>query len=355
MAHEPTPDPQDPALPAAMDGYPLVAIRSGASGRRCFGYSADGKDVIPEEAAVIREVAAKFLGDASLRGLVMEMNDRGLRTTSYGVWQTITLRRLLTNPRLAGLRTYRNKVIGTGDWAPILERETFDAICAKLADPARDTNTTGSRTRKALLTGGMLLCGGQQERDGRAEVCGMPLHSQPSNNGKPGYACKNGPLGGCGRIRVAAEPLEAEVAAQCLARLASPRIRARIEAAAGIPADEGVQALHARAQNLANTMAELADDYYVRKIIGRSEFLSTRSRLNAQLEQVRESITLADRLQALPDLSPAGLTQWWEEHEQKPTQRRELIATVLDHLVVGPSTRRGFTGLDEGRLTWVWR
>ena len=355
MAQAFTPDSQDPAFAAALEGHPLVAIRTGASGRRCYGYSADGKDVVAEEAAVIREVAARFLEDASLRSLVMEMNGRGLQTTSHGVWQTITLRRLLTNPRLAGFRTYRNALIGTGDWEPLLDRATFEALRDKLADPARDTNTTGSRTRKALMTGGMLICGGQREQDGVTETCGKPLHSQPSNNGKPGYACKNGPLGGCGRIRVAAEPLEAEVAAQCLARLASPRIRTRIEAAAGIPAGEGAQALHARAQELADTMAELADDYYVRKIISRPEFLSTRTRLDAQLAQVRDSIALSDRLRALPDLSPYGLARWWEEHEHQPTQRRELVATVLDHIVVGPSTRRGFTGLDDGRLTWVWR
>jgi hypothetical protein len=87
----------DRRLLVDQDGCPIRAVRTGASGRRCFGYSTDGKDLVPDEAAVIRAAAAEFLAGASLRSLVMQMNERGLQTSSHGVWQTITLRRLFSN------------------------------------------------------------------------------------------------------------------------------------------------------------------------------------------------------------------------------------------------------------------
>jgi inorganic triphosphatase YgiF len=138
----------------------------------------------------------------------------------------------------------------------------------------------------------------------------MPLYPQPLTAGRLGYACKAGSQGGCGCIQIDAEPLEVEVAAQCLARLASPRIRTRIEAAAGIPADSATKELHARALALANTMAELADAFHVRKVISQPEYLSARAQLNAQLSQVQEPIAAADTRHVLPDLSPDGLIRW---------------------------------------------
>ena len=44
---------------------------------------------------------------------------------------------ILRNPALAGLVSYRGEIVGEGNWEPILPREQWEAVVARLSDPAR--------------------------------------------------------------------------------------------------------------------------------------------------------------------------------------------------------------------------
>src|SRR6266536_460308 len=41
-------------------------------------------------------------------------------------FHTTTLRRVLTNPRMAGLRVHRGEVIGEASWEPVISRGDFE-------------------------------------------------------------------------------------------------------------------------------------------------------------------------------------------------------------------------------------
>lgn len=311
------------------------------SGLRCFGYSADGTEVREDEALVIKQMSVRLLGGESLRSLLGWLNDAGVKTTTGRPWQATSARRLLMNPRLVGKRVYRGEVVAEGEWPAVLTPEDQAQLTALFTDPQRQRNPNpASRLRRYLLTGGLLVCG----------LCGTQLSSQPSNSGKRGYVCRStAPQSGCGRIRIAAEPIELEVAVRVLTRMASPKVRARLGAASSTAEDGSL--LVEQIATLEGRLAQLGRDYADGEI-GRTEFHAARGRLSERIDEARRAVVAASRLDDLPAADPEKLAVWWEEASLE--RRRELVQVVLDHIVVGPATRRGPSGLDEDRLQWIW-
>ena len=106
------------------------------SSQRCFGYTQHG-DIEPREAALIRRAAADVLDGKSLRAIAREWNAAGITSTRGATWNTSRLKRLLLNPRYAGLRTYRGAVTGPGTWQAILDPDTHAGLTAVLRDTTR--------------------------------------------------------------------------------------------------------------------------------------------------------------------------------------------------------------------------
>lgn len=312
------------------------------SGMRCFGYDHDGMTIIESEAELLRDVAARLMSGETVRSIIKHLNTNGFRTVTGRPWSAITLRRLITNPRLAGKRTYLGDVVGDGDWPAILPAKTHVAVNAIFDDPTRQANPRpANRARRYLLTGGIAVCG----------LCGKPMHSQPSNSGKRGYVCRSTePNAGCGRTRIAAGPVEEAVAERVLTRLASPTVRKRLGSSG--PDGEDSELLVAAVVGIEERLTQLGIDY-ADALMGRTEFLAARTRLTERLQAARQRVAAATKMEQLPAADPKALAQWWVE---APLERQhELVKVVLDHLVVNPATRRGPTGLDEDRLVWVWR
>lgn len=158
--------------------------------RRAFGYTKPNRDgtgmrVIESEASLLRDAYAAVLAGRSLRGIAADWNANGVRTTEGNPWVGVVLRKALVNPRYAGLRSYRGEIVGAADWPAIVDRDIFDAVRTKLADPARinrprDGGPMGARQR---LLSGMALCG-------RPE-CGKPMSSSVNRRKQPIYACRH--------------------------------------------------------------------------------------------------------------------------------------------------------------------
>jgi DNA invertase Pin-like site-specific DNA recombinase len=106
------------------------------SSQRCFGYTQTGK-LAKREANLIRRAAADVLDGKSLRAIAREWNAKGIASTRGAAWNTSRLKRLLLNPRYAGLRTYRGTVTGPGTWTAILDADTHAGLTAILRDASR--------------------------------------------------------------------------------------------------------------------------------------------------------------------------------------------------------------------------
>ena len=106
------------------------------SSRRCFGYT-DGGEIDVTEAALVRQAAADVLAGMSLRQIARKWNADGVTSVRGAAWNTSRLKRLLVNPRYAGVRTYNGKETGPGQWAAILDEDTHRGLVSVLRDPTR--------------------------------------------------------------------------------------------------------------------------------------------------------------------------------------------------------------------------
>lgn len=146
-------------------------------GPRPLGYEADGVTIRAHEARAIREAAQAVLEGMSLGRIAADWEKRGIVSTrSRRAIPPVEVGRYLKRARNAGLLDHKG-ALSPAVWPAIIDRETWEAVCAVLADPARRTNQTNSRPRW-LLTG-IAVCG----------VCGQTV-SHGVTRGQPNYRCK---------------------------------------------------------------------------------------------------------------------------------------------------------------------
>lgn len=328
--------------------------RPNRTGVRPFGYALDWSAVIPDEAALIREAAARILAGDSLRGICADWNQRGLTTTTGGRWQQSPLRKLLTAGRNAAISEYfgsepqpgrvgrrRRPIgdkVGEGQWPAILDEATVERLRAILRDPSRRTSTINAR---AYLLTGYLAC----------SECGKPLRARPRLDKVRRYVCASGPMyAGCGKIAILAEPLET---------LVSEMVLHRIDTAAFVDAlderpthDDGAEAEALAADRAA--LVELSEDYYQHKAISRPEFQVNRAALEKRIGERVARLSSASATRVLEPLRGAGgdLRALWATHGFD--QQRAVIGALVDRIVVGPAVR-GRNRFDPTRVTPEWR
>ncbi|MFI6290121.1 recombinase family protein [Nonomuraea sp. NPDC050790] len=312
-------------------------------GMRPYGYDTDRTTIIEAEAEVLRDAAKRVINGDSLRSIVVDLDRRGILSSTGKAWQAVTLRRALLNPRIAGWRTVDGVKVAHGKWDAIIDDETQAKLAAILTDPSRKAGTGGGSGARKYLLGGFLVCG--------IPGCGKPLQSQPSNSGARGYVCRKAPpIGGCGRIRVAAEPIEEEVAARVLSRFASPAVARRLQAAMNSQTEgdilDQIKAYEDRLDSAARD--------YTRGQMSKRAMQTIEKTAEEEIRKLRGQIATNHRLADLPQgLGPVELARWWQDASLE--RKRDLVSVVLDHVAVGPVTRVGFTGLDLDRLNWVWK
>ena len=119
-----------------------------------FGYRA-GMVQHPAEAAALRRAAEILLRGGSIGDVIREWDAAGIKPPKAPYWHWNVVRGMLLRPALAGLVAHRGEIVGPGEWQPILDRPTWDAVCTVLA---RRERRPGSSTRTHLLSG-FLTCG----------------------------------------------------------------------------------------------------------------------------------------------------------------------------------------------------
>ena len=75
-------------------------------GKRPFGFERDGTTLRSEEAALIREAAKRLLAGDSARGISADWNEAEVANRR---WEPQALKRILSAPRVAGLREYKGR------------------------------------------------------------------------------------------------------------------------------------------------------------------------------------------------------------------------------------------------------
>jgi len=311
-----------------------------------YGYGKAGV-LIREEAAVIREMADRFLAGQSVRQITMWLNrDDGPTPPSRGksrlnIWHASTVRSILCSARISGQRAYEptaprggdrgggRVILGPGNWEAIITPEETERIRAVFANPDRRVG----RSAKSLLAG-IVACG----KCGNTLVTGGWRTGQTAPSKQHFYRCL--PLPGRperGGLSVSAAGVEALVSEAIIRRLAASALP---DAEPG--QDDGVTAAMAQITAARQRMEDMARDY--------GAGLLTRAELHAAKMAAQNTITDAEHLlgrhsttaalKGIPIGDETALRAAWE-HEWSIPQKRAIIAALVDTLIVKPLPRGG--------------
>lgn len=305
-------------------------------GARPFGYEADKVTVLPGEAAVIREVAARLLAGDSLGSIARDLDERQVRTSTGKVWKTSMLRRTITSARISGQRENRGEIVGPAVWPAIITPEQTTQLRALFADPARKQN----RAPRRYLLAGLLRCG----------RCGEVMVSRPRAGGARAYICRKDPgFPGCGHMYVTADPVESLIAEAVLYRLDSPELAAALTAGDDGPDSDLQAALEADDEQL-KVLARL----HANNEIGLSEWLEARKVIETRMTAAKRTLSRNRRTTVLDGFvgNSDTLRQQWAGLTL--SRQQGIVKAVLDHAVVNSEAKRS-SRFDPGRVVPVWR
>ncbi|MFF8019818.1 recombinase family protein [Streptomyces sp. NPDC007896] len=164
-------------------------------GKRPYGYARDYESIDgrprpvrqypdPEEAPLVQELFRRVLGSPekapeSIRSVAMDWEKRGVISRQGGVpFSPQNLRQMLMRKAYIGVRVHGGSE-RPGNWEPLIDLETFEAVQRLLADPSRKTHT--SRAVRHVLTGTL-----------RCDVCGGRMTARAggsSHQRNPSYTC----------------------------------------------------------------------------------------------------------------------------------------------------------------------
>jgi site-specific DNA recombinase len=318
------------------DELARLGLPSGG-GTRPFGYRKGGMELDEDEAVLVREAVGRVLEGETIYAITRSWQERGVPTVSGKPWVPNTLQHLLSAPRIAGLREHRGAVVGKAAWPAIVDEVTWERVRSAL----EVRSPRGATVPRRLLTG-LVRCG----------ICGDPLYGG-RNNGKRSYDCRPAPqFSGCGRIRIAAEPLEELVVAAVLERFD--------EAAIPIPRaeagpDETVEELEVQ-------LAALAEEFS-RGDLEQGEWRALRVGIKARLDEVRRHVRVAtatrNEAQFLGKFhEPGSLRRVWNRPDGSGglahDERRAVLAAVIDQIAIAPAVR-GRNRFDPERAAITWK
>jgi site-specific DNA recombinase len=307
-----------------------------AGGRRPFGFDSDGVTHNEVEATLIREAARRVLEGDSLRSIRVDWTERGVQTVSNKSWSHTMLKRVLIQPRTAGLRQHQDEWSWDrpAAWDAILDRATWEQVRAVLMDPSRRRPPP---SRRYPLTG-ILLCSG----------CGSYLKAMP-RAGRRGYGCKK-ETGGCGHIFISADRVEKYVFGIMVPLADSPDLRDAVRA------DEAGQVDEARAlvtENAADErMLGQLDADYADQVMPRPTYLTQSQRLRARIEDRTNRLSALRGRSALDRLGGQVRDHW---AAMSADDRRLITSSLITKIEVSRTSKPGSNVFDIGRLKIEWR
>lgn len=307
-----------------------------SGGPRPFGYRPAGDgglEVIPAEAEVVREVAARVLAGESPHALCRDLDARGVATARGARWRPPTVINMLRSPTIVGQRAWHGEGPVKAVWEPIIDEVTAARLRVAL-DPR---NPRGVTPRVNWLAG-LLACG----------VCGQTLKGMRRENGKRRFACPPGPShSGCGRIEVNADPAEQCISEALFAVLDTPALgeRRRRQVSQRQKVDDPAA--------LEQELAELAAMRGCGDLT-MAEWRAARAPLLSRIEAARAAQLGAERASvvSLYQAKDGGLRAAWPG--LSVDKRQAVAAAVIERVTVKRATRRGPI-FDPARLDITWR
>ena len=315
--------------------------KNSGGGTRPFGYTEDRMEIIESEAVHIREAAALVLAGRTLGGIVKDWDRSGIRTSTGKSWRTVSLRRMLVSSRIAGVRELRDEVETDAVWPAIISKADLMRLRKILLDPRRRRNHGSTRY---LLTGGLVTCG----------LCGSNLVARPRGDKKRCYVCASDPgIGGCGKIRSLAEPLESAVLEMIFLALDDEALTTTLRGRGqnmGEMADDAIDELQAARLSLLD-----ADEMFGEGQMSKASYLEVTRKINKRIEAAESRIPTSPNSDALR-LVGGGVSSLRESWDNLPIEsQRAIVSLLIESIPINPAIK-GQNFFSASRIgTPVWR
>jgi DNA invertase Pin-like site-specific DNA recombinase len=325
---------------------------------RTFGYTRDGMPQEPE-ATAIRQAVVDVLAGTSLESIAKRWNDNGLQTTLAGAvreeyedkngkrvrggtvtgkWNGRRVRRVLMNPKYAGVKIHRGKHYA-GKWTPLVDKDTHEGLVRLLSDPARVCGT--SFERKFL--GSTIF---------RCDVCGGPLSISGKGAGRGKvYRCRE-----AGHVSRTALPLDEFITAVVVDRMQQPDAA---ELVAGQGVDIAALSVQREAlQRKLDGLTQLFDTDQINVVQFGTSSRSTRDKLQTLDRE------LADATRTSPAAALAAAVDVWDCWQAMTVDQRsqavdELLSVRVLPLASGARAaqriKQGLPTFDPQSIAVEWR
>jgi DNA invertase Pin-like site-specific DNA recombinase len=310
-----------------------MGVMRGAT--RAFGYTPDNH-LDPRTAPAVRRAYEAVLGGASLRGIADQWNQAGYTSQTGKPWERVGVRKVLLNPRNAGLRAHKGEIVVkdgvpvAGKWPAIIDRDTFDAVVALLKNP--DRLVVKAPGRKYLLSG-IALCG----------KCGHPLGSTiPAKGRGPRYQCKH-----CYGITRSVQDVDALILGLVAGRLSRPDAAGLLQA----PEGPGLGEVRRRA-NLLRLRQEQMAEAFADGAVTMAQLRKANEKIAAELAAIDATLIDAGRSRVLADAIAADPAQVTARLHALPLDRRRAIVDLLMTITVLPAGGKTF---NPERVHVVWK
>jgi site-specific DNA recombinase len=257
----------------------------------------------------------------------------------------------MSSPRLAGWLTHKGAIAThsqtglflRGKFPPILTDEEFERLL-RATSPDPSGATAGQDEVRRYMLSGLVRCG----------VCGAKMDGNRrrdrSQKVRHYYACKKGsrltPDGdpACGQVSCSGIGLDALVA-----ELVLPRLMAASRMASMRP-----ELPHAeRLAEIATRRSGLLRQHRDEELSAEAVFPEV-SRLEAEAKRLRREQDRWLTAQGVTRLATGITEAMWNSDAYTVAEKRRLITTQIEVLVVAPATRRTGPAFDYERVTPVW-
>lgn len=290
-------------------------------GPRLTGYDSDGQ-VVESERKTIEFIFEQFTSGQSLLGIAKELSSRNILTRRGADWNPSSIRTILTNPRYAGISTYKGEQLDVqASWSPLVSRDKFELAQSILLDPARKKNRSG--TNRKYLGSGLYFCG--------VEGCGRPLTCSGNQ-----YYCKTG-----GHVSRIMRPIDELVEKVVALRLSS--LESSTEAAAPADTEE--------LKSLLDRKARFERDYDDGLIDG-ARFKAALEKVLIEIDDLRSRTAKSAAANALASLR--GSSDFGQAFLKATVSTKQAIVRSLLEIYIDPWPQ-GVRGFDPASVRFQWR
>lgn len=277
---------------------------------RLYGYD-DAWQVVPTEAAFIKDAFTRRANGESTTAIAKDMTARGAVTVGGKPWRSGTLSETLKKTVYYGKVSFKGEVIADSNYEALVDEDTWLAAQANIANDSAGTNT-----RRYLLSG-ILLC----------RHCTSPMKGNPSNHM---YRCST-TYGGCGRLSVRIELADRWIVYSAINWAKSNTARV-------VTRDYKAEEAALRAER-----AKWQDGYSA-GIYTLKEAQEPIKKLDTQIKAL-----IKEAAKAGPRKSPV-MQRLLDYQRMSLSQKRAFISTHIENVVVGPALSRGNQRFNPARL-----